>query len=318
MTKKISALLVLGLALIATVAWSAAASGEVFAPSNLAPQETLTGDWKASLVSDKSKINVNFHRKSENDKWGKHSIGHTFEFAELGLTREQVMNGGPVTFRLTREAGTIDCEGSFQNEKGAGTFRFNANPGFVSGMKSRGFDFEKESDRDDERHPQNRLFTAAVLNVTTALADDLLSANFGKLDAGDLFKAAIFKIDSAFMREMKDTGFPNLNFDDLVKARIFKIDSQFVRAAAQMGFEKEPFESLVKMSIFKVTPQFVTEVRNAGLNNLTIEDAVKLRIFNIDAEFIRKAKAEGVPMNVESMVEKRIGVRARASRRVVI
>jgi len=40
---------------------------------------------------------------------------------------------------------------------------------------------------------------------------------------------------------------------------------------------------------------------------------VKLRIFNIDAEFIRRAKAEGVPMNVEGMVQRRMGLgRARA------
>jgi hypothetical protein len=75
-----------------------------------------------------------------------------------------------------------------------------------------------------------------------------------------------------------------------------------------MGFDKEPFESLVKMQIFKVTPEFVTEVRNEGLTNLSVEDIVKLRIFKIDAEYIRRAKAEGVPMEVERLVQRKIGV----------
>jgi hypothetical protein len=105
--------------------------------------------------------------------------------------------------------------------------------------------------------------------------------------------------------------------EDLVKARIFKIDADFVRQATQMGFDKQPFESLVKMSIFKVTPQFIAEVRNEGLTDLSVEDVVKLRIFKIDAEFIRKAKAEGVPLNVERLVQRRLGVN-RVSRRVVI
>jgi hypothetical protein len=75
-----------------------------------------------------------------------------------------------------------------------------------------------------------------------------------------------------------------------------------------MGFDKEPFESLVKMRIFKVTPEFVTEMRNEGLTDLSVEDLVKLQIFKIDTEFIRQAKSEGVPLEVERLVQRRIGV----------
>jgi hypothetical protein len=280
----------------------------------MAPQTTITGDWKATLVKDDSKINLNFERHSAKGHRG--SIGQTYDFSELGLTREQVINGGPVRFSLAREAGTIACEGSFQNRKGSGTFTFTPNPSFISAMKSRGFDFEKENERDNEADINDRLFVAAALNITTALADDLASAGFGKLTVGDLFKAAIFHIDSAFMREMKATGFPNLDMQDLVKARIFKIDANFVRQAAQMGFGKEGFESLVKMSIFKVTPDYVAEVRSAGLNDLSIEDIVKLRIFHIDGDFIRKAKAEGTPLEVERLVQKKLGVQV-GSRRAI-
>lgn len=297
MSTKIWMFFVLSLALIVTIA-----------SSNASAQTSMTGEWKASLTDEKTKINLNLERRPE--KGGKHQMGQTYEFSDLqGLTREQALSGGPVRFSLVREAGTIECEGSFENGKGSGTFTFTGSQAFLSAMKSRGFDFEKESDSTKPQHQtEDRLFTATALNVTTALADDLLSANFGKLDVGDLFKAAIFKVDSTFMREMKASGFPNLSMEDLVKARIFKIDAKFVTEATQMGFDKEGFESLVKMRIFKVTPQFVTEVRNEGLTNLTLEEVVKLRIFNIDAEFIRKAKADGVPLKVERLVQRRIGV----------
>jgi hypothetical protein len=268
-------------------------------------QSTLTGDWTATI--SKEKLQLNMERRS--DKGGRNNMGHPYEFSDFqGLTREQATSGGPVSFSLVREAGRIDFEGSFQNSKGSGTFRFTGNQAFISAMKSRGFDFEKYDD--DERQPQERLFTATALNITTALADDLNSAGFGKLDVDDLFKAAIFKIDSKFMREMKATGF-NLGMEDLVKARIFKIDPEFVRQVSQMGFDKEPFESLVKMQIFKVTPEFVTEMRNEGLTNLAIEDLVKLRIFKIDTDYIREAKAEGVPLEVERLVQRKIGVARR-------
>ncbi|MDQ6787037.1 MAG: hypothetical protein M3033_09540 [Acidobacteriota bacterium] len=271
-------------------------------------QTTVTGDWKATLNSQKDgKIQLSFERRT--DKGGRNQMGQSFDFADLqGLSREQASGSGTVKFSLVREAGTIDCEGSFANGKGAGTFRFTANPNFITAMKSRGFDFEKPAKYGDDSEPENRLFAAATLNVTTALADDLLSANFGKLDTEDLFKAAIFKVDSKFMQEMKASGFPNLSMEDLVKARIFKIDAEYVRGLGAIGFDKEPFESLVKMRIFKITPEFVNEVRSEGLSNLSVEELVKMKIFNINSEFIRQARADGVPLEVEKLVQRRIGV----------
>jgi hypothetical protein len=308
-----------GLALVAGLAFAtwavssdAAAKSQTLATAtaisettNPITQNVLTGEWKGKVESNDAKIHLNFDRRS--DQNGKHSMGQTYEFSELqGLTREQALGGGAVKFNLVREAGTIECEGSFQNGRGSGTFRFSGSQAFLSAMKSRGFDFESNSSKHDS-DLEERLFTAAALNVTTALADDLTSAGF-KLDVDDLFKAAIFKIDSTFMREMKASGFPNLGMEELVKARIFKIDADFVRKVTQLGFDKEPFESLVKMQIFKVTPEFITEMRNEGFTNLDIEDLVKMRIFKIDSEFIRKANADGVPLEVEQLVQRKLGV----------
>ena len=295
----------IGMALITTIALLVWITG-----SNAAAQKITNGDWTATVsTKDDSKIHLNLERRS--DKGHRNQMGQSFEFSELqGLTREQAKAGGPVSFSLIREAGRIDLEGSFQNGKGSGTYRFTPNAGFISAMKTRGFDFEQSND-DDDRDSENRMFAATTLNVTTALADDLNSAGFGKLEVGDLFKAAIFKINSTFMREMKASGFQNLGMEELVKARIFKIDAEFVRQVSQMGFDKEPFETLVKMQIFKVTPEFVTEMRNEGLTNLEIEGLVKLKIFKIDSEFIRAAKAEGVSLEVENLVQRKLGIARR-------
>jgi hypothetical protein len=286
------------------------------AVSDVEAQTSLTGTWTASVskdpkdAKDASKIQLNFERNST--KGGRHQMGQSFDFSDLqGLTREQALNGGAVNFSLVREAGRIDCEGSFQNGKGSGTFRFTGNAAFISAMKSRGFDFEEDVNANDDDRNETKLFAATTLNVTTAMADDLASAGFTKLRTEDLFKAAIFKVDSKFAREMRASGFENLGMEELVKARIFKIDAEFVRQVSSMGFDKEPFESLVKMQIFKVTPEFISEMRNEGLTNLQVEELVKLRIFKIDTDFIRQAKAEGVPMDVERLVQRKIGVARR-------
>lgn len=274
-------------------------------------QTQISGDWKADFDSEKNdKIHLSFERRSE--KNGRNQMGQSFNFADLkGLSREQAKSTVAVNFSLVREAGTIECDGRFENGKGTGTFQFKSNPNFVSAMKSRGFDFEKPSKSSKytkENELEDRLFAATTINLTTAIADDLRTANFENLDVEDLFKAAIFKIDGKFMAEMKATGFPDLTMADLVKARIFKVDADYVRQVREMGFEKQDMETLTKLRIFKVTPEFIAEVRNEGLTDLDVEDLIKMRIFKIDAEFIRQAKAENVPLEVEKLVQKRIGV----------
>jgi hypothetical protein len=272
-------------------------------------QNVITGDWRGDTKDENpDKIQLNFEIRTE--KGGRNNHGSSFAYSDLqGLSRDQAQNG-KVSFSLAREAGTIQCDGTFTNGKGAGTFRFTPNYGFADAMKSRGFDFAKSS-----KHGQvdldMRLFTATTLNVTTAFADDLKSANFGPLDVDDLFKAVIFKITPQFMAEMKATGFPDLGMEELVKARIFKIDADYVRQVREMGFDKEDFEGLVKFRIFKVTPELLASLKNEGFNDLSAEQVVKFRIFNIDQDFIRQAKAEDPNVTVEQLVEMKIGVRRR-------
>jgi len=271
-------------------------------------QTAVTGEWTADTTKQKDgKIYVQFERRTA--RGGRNQNGTNYEYSEFeGLSPNP---NGTVNFRLVREAGTIDCQGTFTNGKGSGTFTFTSNRSFIDAMKTRGFDFEKTGKYDGDL--EDRLFTAATVNVTTKLADDLLSANFGPLGVEDLFKAAIFKIDSQFMAEMKSTGFPNLGMEDLVKARIFKIDADYVRQVHDMGFENKDFEGLVKFRIFKVTPEFLNELKAEGFANVTSEEVVKCRIFNIDADFIHKAKAEDPNVTVEDLVQMKIGVR-RSSR----
>ena len=274
-------------------------------------QTAVTGDWTAHLDDERpEKIHLSFERSSKPGHRNNH--GSSFAFADLqGLTRDQAQNGR-VSFRLVREAGTIECEGSFTNGKGSGTYRFTGNQAFVEGMRSRGFDLAAGGDRyGSDTRLEDRLFTATVLNLTTAFADGLKSMNFGPLDVDDLFKAVIFKITPQFMAEMKATGFPSLSMEDLVKARIFKIDADYVRQVHDMGFDKENFEGLVKFRIFKVTPEFLADLKNEGFQSLSAEEVVKFRIFNIDTDFIRKAKAENPNVTVEEMVQMKIGVRRR-------
>ena len=68
-------------------------------------------------------------------------------------------------------------------------------------MKQRGFDFEKsKSKNSDYNDIEGRMLTAALVNITTALADDLKSVGFGDLDIDDLIKAAIDALNAFLLK----------------------------------------------------------------------------------------------------------------------
>jgi len=272
----------------------------------VAQDTVITGDWTAKTINEeRDKIQLNFEIRRENG--GKNNHGSSFAYSDLrGLSPDQTQNG-KVNFSMSREAGTIDCEGTFTNGRGVGTFRFMPNYSFAEAMKARGFDFSKAS-KHGSQDLEMRLFTATTLHVTTAFAHDLKSANFGPLDVDDLFKATIFKITPQYMAEMKATGFPNLGMEDLVKGRIFKVDAEYVRQVNSMGFPNLDFESLVKFRIFKVEPEFLNALKAEGLTNLAAEDVVKFRIFKIDPQYIREARAADPNITAEELVQMKIGV----------
>ena len=163
-------------------------------------------------------------------------------------------------------------------------------------------DFERSKSGKDNQHLEDRLFTATVLNITTAFADDLKSADFGPLDVDDLFKASIFKITPQFMAEMKATGFPNLSLEDLVKARIFRIDAEFVRKTRDMGFANENFEGMVKFSIL-VTRNFSgIKVKGYEPDGRRYSDAA---YFKIEGAYIRESRAES-QIQRRTVVERKI------------
>lgn len=263
-------------------------------------QETFSGTWTAELKRNQpeERIQLTFNRRS--DRGNMSMSGHDFPLSDIqGLTREQVFAGvnTRVSFRLVREAGTIECEGSFRDGKGTGDWRMSPNQSFRSAMRSRGYD----------NLTNQQMFTSAMINLTSKFVDELKTIGFDNLSFEDVIKAQIFNVTPQFVTEMKSLGFDNLELAELVKARIFDIDAEFVRQAQGMGFEKQSLEGLVKLRIFKITPEFISAMKSADFENLSAEELVKLRIFEITPAFIKSMKAEGLSqISVEDAVKLKI------------
>jgi predicted metallopeptidase len=295
----VSIFFVLGAADVSTIT-ATKSSGAAKAAAQTTQEATLSGTWAAEAKSNKAEneIQFTFNRSTV----GGHSSmsGNGIKLDNLqGLTREQVYGAGntQVSFRLSREAGTIECRGSFRDGKGAGDWRLIPNESFRSAVRARGF----------EDLTVEQMFTSVMVDVTSKFVDDFKSIGFDRPTYKDVIKGRIFNVTPEFVGELKSLGFDNLSLEELVKARIFKVDTEFVRQVQGMGFERQSLEGLVKLRIFKITPEFITAMKSADFQNLSAEELVKLRIFEITPAFVKGLKAEGLSqISVEDAVKLRI------------
>lgn len=308
-------------------AFALAISGLALATGNSthAQRAAITGDWRIEFNRKDPKevqLTVNLGSNANQDNWGS-----GIPISELqGLSQSYASGSYPsVTLRLSREAGTLDLIGSFNNGKGQGRFTLTPNESFFAAMATRGYvnltdrqmfsavmanmkiaaiDELKAAGYDGPTF--NKLIEASIFNVNTALIADLRSAGFDQLPFNKLVEARIFKIDAAFALQAETYGFGKLPFNKLVELRVHNISPDYISEIQQMGFRDLKLNRVVEFRIFKVTPQFVSDVRASGFPLITPQELVNFRIFKIDGNFIRQAKLQNPGITAKQLVDMRV------------
>ena len=97
-------------------------------------QERLPGTWEIRPTTSEGTVRLRLVEVNS-------SSDSNIPLAQLeGLTAEQLAgDGGPIQFRLRRDAGTFTFEGVLRRGVGAGTFSFTPDPGFPAELAKRGF-----------------------------------------------------------------------------------------------------------------------------------------------------------------------------------
>ena len=91
-------------------------------------------------------------------------MGHTIDAATLqGLSAGQLAgDGGPVRFRVPRDAGTLRCDGIVRRGRGTGECTFVANAAFADALAARGIG----------RPTPDEQFSMALNDIGIAYVDD--------------------------------------------------------------------------------------------------------------------------------------------------
>ena len=111
-----------------------------------------------------------------NSSWGSNIPIDQLE----GLTAAQLTGaGGPVQFRMRRDAGTFTFEGVLRNGVGAGTFSFTPDPNFPAELAKRGF----------ARPTALEQYQLARHDIGYAFLDELNQQGYAKPQTAELVRA---------------------------------------------------------------------------------------------------------------------------------
>ena len=164
----------------------------------------INGQWTASIKGRADQVEVMFLHRSP-----KYGVRMEFETIPVAGFRGSA-NSKTIDFNIVREAGTFRLKGHFNKAKGSGDWDLSPAPGFIAGMRTRGY---------GDLSPED-LYSAAIADLRLKLVDELKSEGYGDLTFHELFEAATFGITPGFIRSVRASGHPQPSFEKLVEIKI--------------------------------------------------------------------------------------------------
>ena len=281
-------------------------------------QDRLPGTWQIRPTTTEGSVHLTLVELRS-------SHGTDIQLSQLdGLTSSQLSAGGPVTFRIRRDAGTFTFEGVARSGVAAGTFTFEPNPAFQGELTKRGFASPTAAEQYD----------LARGDIGVAYLDELTKQGYTKPTTAQLVRAAQHGVNLTYLREMgalghrlgtldplivlrdhgvtpsfvrglADEGYKNLGTDELLRTRDHGVTPDYVRAMRDAGYGSLPLDRLVNARDHGISPEYVRQLADAGYRKLSLDEIIRVRDHGVSAEYARDMRDLGYPLALEDLVRAR-------------
>jgi beta-lactamase regulating signal transducer with metallopeptidase domain len=184
-----------------------------------------------------------------------------------GLTSAQLMSRTPTTVRfdIVRDAGTLVCEGNFQDGRGSGTSVFQPNPDYRAQLLTLGV-----QDIDDRW-----LVAMALHDLSLQFVLDLRDAGIGPARGSQLLNLRIQNVTPDFVRDIRRV-YPSASINQLMDMRVQNVTPDLVNEIRQL-YPSASINDLINMRVQNVTPQFARE-RQQMNPSISIRDLVQAKV----------------------------------------
>jgi hypothetical protein len=222
---------------------------------------------------------------------------------------------GTVTFKLVREAGTMNFKGQFDGQQGFGHFQFQPDPAYFQALKQMGVEDIDENNEEGfffrnvkkdyvamlQRNgytPMSRhnVISSAAMNIDEDFLKSMKGAGIEGLDDAHSFITLKARhIDKAYIDDLRAAGYDHLTVHDLLSLNAQHIDGQYVRS---MGAGRSdsfiPPHDLISYKASGIDSSYLASLRKLGYVPLDRHDIFALHSEHITPEFIKGFQDAGL------------------------
>lgn len=237
------------------------------------PQDWLPGTWEVRPTGSTGTVHLRLVELNS-------SSGSNVPIDRLeGLTAAQLTGaGGPVQFRMRRDAGTFTFEGVVRNGVGAGTFSFTPDPNFPEELAKRGF----------SRPSSLEQYQMARHDIGYGFLDELNKQGYAKPQTSEIVRAGQHGVQLTYLRDMGALGYRLGSLEPLITLRDHGVTPEYVRELADQGYKGLPADGLRQARDHGITPEYVRGMRDGGYGSLTMEQLINTRDHGVTPEFVRE------------------------------
>jgi hypothetical protein len=244
------------------------------AQSNLQNDMETEGSWFAVVKG--TAVHIEFRNNGDNNS------STTFQLSELtGFTKN--MKG---EFAITREAGTMNFEGKFEENNGMGSYTFIANKNFNKVIAQEGVSATAESD----------LMAFFMVNVKISYVKMLKKNGYKTIDKDQLIPLAALNVDEAYIASINEAGIPDFDLEDLIPFKSMGIDKEYIDEIRQAGHNNITADAIIALKSQGINGKFITDFHNSTNDsgeNKNENKIIAFKSLHIDAAFIDSFKAIG-------------------------
>ncbi|OOQ61363.1 M56 family metallopeptidase [Mucilaginibacter pedocola] len=237
------------------------------------------GNWKATIKG--SKLELKLYEEGEKN----HMSNSDFLVSEFTA----LPKGEEGSFKLVREAGTMQFTGRFDGATGSGKYKFTPDASFKSYMKAEGL--TNISDDDD--------MAFFFLNITKGYVAMLKGNGYKTPSKDDVIACKALGVDDAYIKSMKKNGFPNVKLQELISGKALGITGAYIADIHKAGYPNVSWDKLISFKAQGIDSKYINKFKAANgkpgvvKKGASEDDMVAFKALDVSDEYINSLKKEG-------------------------
>jgi hypothetical protein len=232
----------------------------------------LEGAWFGVIKGDR--ITIQF-KDDENEGSTNSSSFDLSEFANLP-------RGSSGTFKLTREAGTMEFTGKFDENRGMGTYKFIVDKQYMTDMGK---------DIDDELRDKD-VMVFWFINIKRSYVKMLKDEGYTDIGKNDVIPMAALKIESSYIRGLKAAGLKQISMRNLIPLKSLEVDGAYIQEIRDAGYKDVDAQQLITFKSQGIDGAYIKKMLGSD-RDISMNDLVALKSLKIDDEYINSFKQVG-------------------------